>query len=80
MFNLDKVDNDRRLVEWYQEVRIAIRNDMICIAQDIQGFSRHLSFFKELTSKSLLISMLVKLKSMLIELTVFNKGNASRLY
>ncbi|KAK2141207.1 hypothetical protein LSH36_1140g00015 [Paralvinella palmiformis] len=45
----DKVDNDRRLVEWYQEVRIAIRNDTICIAQDIQGFSRHLSFFKELT-------------------------------
>ncbi|KAK2141209.1 hypothetical protein LSH36_1140g00017 [Paralvinella palmiformis] len=49
VLNLDKVDDHRGLVEWYEKARIAIRNDMICITQDIQGFSRHLSFFKELT-------------------------------
>ncbi|KAK2141212.1 hypothetical protein LSH36_1140g00025, partial [Paralvinella palmiformis] len=45
----DQVDDDRRLVEWYQKARMAIKTDMICIVRDIQGFGRHLSFSKELT-------------------------------
>ena len=50
-FDLEGPDQYRLLVEWFDRIGVAIRNDMMCILQDFTGFSKHASFLRELVSK-----------------------------
>ena len=57
IYLLDLVSSDPelypRLMEWVDQMGLAIRNDMKCILQEIKGFSKHVSFLNDLAGKSL---------------------------